>query len=91
MIGIVNNINFDRQIESKSYEKFEHVYMHSLHHTFATRCIEKDVKPKVLQKYLGHSNLATTMDLYVHVTADVMHDEIEKLTDKKQASPYLVS
>ena len=42
--------------------------MHALRHTFATRCIERGVKPKVLQKLLGHAHLSTTMDLYVHVT-----------------------
>ncbi len=42
--------------------------MHALRHTFATRCIERGVQPKALQKILGHSNLATTMDTYVHVT-----------------------
>ncbi len=44
--------------------------MHALRHTFATRCIERGVKPKALQKILGHSNLATTMDTYVHMTDD---------------------
>lgn len=42
--------------------------MHALRHTFATRCIERGVPPKVLQKILGHAQLSTTMDLYVHVT-----------------------
>ena len=44
--------------------------MHALRHTFATRCIERGVKPKALQKILGHANLATTMDTYVHMTDD---------------------
>jgi len=91
MIGIVNNINLDRKIESPNYEKFEHVYMHSLRHTFATRCIERGVKPKVLQKFLGHSNLSTTMDLYVHVTEEVMHDEIDKIANKPLKNSFLVS
>lgn len=44
--------------------------MHALRHTFATRCIEKGVNPKSLQKILGHAQLSTTMDTYVHVTDD---------------------
>lgn len=44
--------------------------MHALRHTFATRCIERGVQPKVLQKILGHAHLSTTMDLYVHVTGE---------------------
>ncbi|MEE3467204.1 MAG: tyrosine-type recombinase/integrase [Eubacterium sp.] len=66
----------------------EKLTMHSLRHTFATRCIEDGMKPKVLQKILGHKNLAQTMDLYVHVTDDEKASEIKKLqlpTMKKMA------
>lgn len=52
---------------------------HSLRHTFATRCAESGMKPKVLQKILGHENIATTMNLYVHTTDDEMASEIEKI------------
>ncbi len=81
MIRIVNNINFDRQCnaESKTYEEFQHCYMHSLRHTFATRCIENGVQPKTLQKILGHSSLSTTMDLYVHVTDEQIFSEMDKM------------
>jgi len=50
--------------------------VHNLRHTFATRCIEAGMKPKTLQKILGHENIATTMDLYVHVTNDELMEEI---------------
>ena len=43
--------------------------MHTLRHTFATRCIEADMRrPKTLQQILGHSSINITMNLYVHVT-----------------------
>lgn len=82
LLRVVNNINLDRQIEADgdAYEEFEKVSMHSLRHTFATRCMERGIKPKVLQKFLGHSCLSTTMDLYVHVSEDLMHEEIQKLS-----------
>lgn len=81
MIRIVKNINFDRQCSAQNgvYEEFQHCYMHSLRHTFATRCIENGVQPKTLQKILGHSNLSTTMDLYVHVTDEQIFAEINKM------------
>lgn len=81
MVRIVANINKDRMINSVDgqYEEFEHCYMHSLRHTFATRCIEKGVQPKSLQKMLGHSTIQVTMDLYVHVTDEQLSDEIEKM------------
>jgi integrase len=44
--------------------------MHTLRHTFATRCIEGGMKPKTLQMILGHSNIGITMNLYVHVTEE---------------------
>ena len=52
--------------------------MHTLRHTFATRCIEAGMKPKTLQMILGHSNLNITMNLYVHVTDDEKWKEMEK-------------
>lgn len=81
MMRIVNNINEDRKASSgdNKYEAFEHVFMHSLRHTFATRCIENGVQPKALQMILGHSTLSITMDLYVHVTDEQSFLEMEKM------------
>lgn len=39
---------------------------HALRHSFATRCIESKCDYKTVSAILGHSSLATTMDLYVH-------------------------
>ena len=41
--------------------------MHVLRHTFAARRIERGMKPKTLQKILGHSNIGITMNLYVRI------------------------
>ncbi len=58
-----------------------HFSMHVLRHTFATRCIEGGMKPKTLQKILGHSNIGITMNLYVHITEDEKHREIDLVAD----------
>ena len=58
-----------------------HFSMHVLKHTFATRCIEGGMKPKTLQKILGHSNIGITMNLYVHITEDEKHREIDLVAD----------
>lgn len=39
---------------------------HALRHTFATRCIESGCDIKTLSSILGHANVQTTMNLYVH-------------------------
>ena len=39
---------------------------HVLRHSFASRCIEKGMDVKCLSEILGHSNIKTTMQLYVH-------------------------
>lgn len=78
---IVCNINKDREIDrsTNEYEEFKHCYMHALRHTFATRCIENGMQPKILQKIMGHSTIQVTMDLYVHATDEQLFKEIEKM------------
>ena len=43
-----------------------HLVFHGLRHTFATRCIESQCDYKTVSAILGHSNVATTLNLYVH-------------------------
>lgn len=43
-----------------------HLVFHGLRHTFATRCIESQCDYKAVSVILGHSNVATTLNLYVH-------------------------
>lgn len=49
---------------------------HGLRHTFATRAIAKGMRPKTLQKILGHNSLQMTMDLYCHVETDTLREEM---------------
>ena len=37
--------------------------------------------PKALQKILGYSNIGITMNLYVHITEDEKHKEIDLVAD----------
>lgn len=39
---------------------------HGLRHSFATRCIESKCDYKTISVILGHSNISTTLNLYVH-------------------------
>ena len=42
------------------------VRFHGLRHSFATRCVEAGCDYKALSAILGHANIGTTLNLYVH-------------------------
>lgn len=74
------NSAYDTTLEKLAKKSgIPHFSMHTLRHTFATRCIEAGMKPKTLQEILGHSNIGITMNLYVHVTEEEKHKEIETI------------
>lgn len=86
MNKVVKTINEEKKIEYDENNVdeeerfwFERIYMHALRHTFATRCIEAGMNPKVLQKILGHSSFKVTMDMYVHVMDDTKSSEMKKV------------
>ena len=55
------------------------IRFHGLRHSFATRCIESKCDYKTVSAILGHSSIATTMDLYVHPGYDEKKRAIEKM------------
>lgn len=59
----------------------EPITMHILRHTFATRCVQSGMTPKMLQTILGHSSINVTMDLYVHTTEEEKFREIDRVSD----------
>ena len=76
---IVKQINL-----TKSFgDEFPVFTGHTLRHTFATRCFEAGVQPKVVQSYLGHASLKMTMDLYTHVTEERAAVDIERIVKDK--------
>ncbi len=58
---------------------------HCLRHTHATMLIENGANPKSVQQRLGHTNIATTMQIYVHVTESMKQEAVdlfEKITNE---------
>lgn len=65
-----------RPVEPRTYRNYYNRLMqelkmpklkfHSLRHSFATRCIESRCDYKTVSALLGHSNISTTLNLYVH-------------------------
>ena len=52
---------------------------HTLRHTFATRCVEKGFDPKSLSEILGHANINTTLQNYVHPSIDLKKEQMDRL------------
>ncbi len=68
--------NSPKPIEPRAYRNYYQHLMkeigiprlkfHGLRHSFATRCIECKCDYKTVSVLLGHSNISTTLNLYVH-------------------------
>lgn len=52
---------------------------HALRHTFATRCVECGFEIKSLSEILGHANVQTTLNKYVHSSFELKRMNMELL------------
>lgn len=62
------------------------IRFHDLRHTAATLLLEQGTHPKLVAELLGHSRIATTIDLYSHVTP-AMHRQAAATMDALLAQP----
>ena len=65
--------------------KLPQIRFHDLRHTCATLLLSRNVHPKYVQEFFGHSNIAITLDTYSHVipgmgdhTAKAMEDALSR-------------
>lgn len=52
---------------------------HIMRHTFCVRLCESETNLKVIQEVMGHSDIATTMNIYNEANADVKKEEFKKI------------
>ena len=81
--------NDERPIEPRTYHNYYKRLMekldipklkyHGLRHSFATRCIEVGCDYKTVSVLLGHSNISTTLNLYVHPNMEQKKRCIDKV------------
>lgn len=64
--------------ENREPKVIRDFHPHTLRHTFATRCFENKMEPKVVQKLMGHSSISITLNIYTHVLNSKMDEEIRK-------------
>ena len=57
----------------------EHITLHGLRHSFATRMFDKGYDVKEVQEHLGHSSMETTMKYYIHYTNTKKNKDLEDL------------
>ena len=61
---------------------------HALRHTYATRCIEQGIDAKSVSELLGHSDVRTTLRLYVHASMDYKSKAVEAIGFLNSADIY---
>lgn len=83
MAGRIVNARNLQNVLYRIYAKagIEGATMHTLRHTYATRCFEADIKDKAISEQLGHAKVRTTLDIYVHVLPETRRKEIDKLAE----------
>ena len=55
--------------------------LHSLRHTFGTRCAEAGMPPKVLQSIMGHTDIKITMNTYFYATSEYLTEHINNVNN----------
>lgn len=69
-------IHFKKMVQDCNLES---VTFHTLRHTFATRCVECGFDAKTLSEILGHADVKTTLNKYVHSSMKLKQENMNKL------------
>ena len=58
---------------SKKVEGLEDFHFHMLRHTYTSNLLSNGAAPKDVQELLGHADVSTTMNIYVHATREAIY------------------
>lgn len=70
------------QKEKRDPINIPHFSVHNLRHTFCTRFCENESNIKVIQSIMGHSDIATTMNIYAEATESKKEESIKNMDSK---------
>lgn len=69
-----------RRIQTAAGFDEEHIYgVHSLRHTFATLLIYNGIDIKIISKLMGHSDVSTTYNTYIHVIREQQAKAVQSI------------
>ena len=79
---LIDGKNVNRQLK-KRLERIgiTGITTHSLRHTFGTRCVEAGMREVALQRLMGHTDVAITLNTYTSVFNKYKESELEKVNE----------
>lgn len=57
------------------------INLHTMRHTYASKLFKNKVDIKIISKLLGHKDVSTTYDIYVHFIDDVVEESVQILNE----------
>jgi site-specific recombinase XerD len=76
-----------REAKIKAGIRKRHVSIHTLRHSYATHLLEGGIHVRAVQRYLGHSQLETTM-VYLHLTSKGQDDSFAIINNVMKGVDY---
>lgn len=58
------------------------ITLHEFRHSYTTMLFYSDISPEVAKELLGHNSIATTLDIYTHLSEDTIADEVKNKLNK---------
>lgn len=79
---LIDGKNVNRQLKKRlAVLGITGITTHSLRHTFGTRCVEAGMREVALQRLMGHTDVAITLNTYTSVFNRYKESELEKLNE----------